>query len=668
MHAPTLAVRCAALALLAGLAAGCSRHAARGQILVADALDQLALGDSVQAQALLERAHFELPRDPRVLFHLGRLQARAGTIEGRALGEKSLRAAVDLRPRNGSYREALGRVLHEQGFHHESITQLQTAVAHDPSLGEAWHLLGLELLKDWREEPTDTALRDSTQRCFDNALVAQPGNGDARWYAIALRMHAGALAGAQALCTVATGRDGCASRFFFLQAAIEFRMRRFDGAEHLLSRGLAQLSPAGRESWTGIRKLIPPDSIPSYDLHTPAARDSLSMAWWWERDPTPTTLSNERRLEHVMRLQEADLLFEPVYRRRDGRDTDRGEVWLRWGEPRSMTRDVTAGPRAWYWDYADRDGDSMTFVFLDEFLNGDYRLRRPRAGEDYSRRQAFDRVPEVSRMDWGEPPPPWQFAMARFRGPRGRTTVEFWYEVLDSSVTRLTADATAWRGMRDPAASHLEPAAPGGLSRWQNRAVGRLRLDVPPPAREVALQLQTAATRAHGAWRAAARRPLEVEGPVPDMLELSDLMPAYAVRPGGAEPTGRDAVVVPRVDSLVTGGELHVYFEVYPSRRAVRAERALKLTYRVRMLPKPWHFRDQFRTRFADDAPVAVEAAFEVRSRLAVVPQVLSLNLQALEPGPYRFELEARDPMTQVVAVRRWGFVIPEPGQTPRGR
>lgn len=661
MQFTTAGVTLAVVAVLAALPAGCGRGPTRGEIFFADALDRLAVGDSAEAQALLERARFELPRDPRVLFQLGRLQARRGTIEGRALAEKALRAAVDLAPRSGAYRAALGRVLHEQGFHHESIAQLQTAVAHDPSLGDAWQTLGLELLQDWREAPDDAALRDSTRRCFDNALVAHPGDDASRWFAIALRLHAGNLVGSRAECAAVTARGGCPPRFWFLQAAIEFRQRRFDAAERSLARALAQLPPADRESWTGVRKLIPPDSITAYDQRTPAGRDSFATAWWWERDPSPTTMSNERLLEHVMRLQEADLLFEPVYRRRAGRDTDRGEVWVRWGTPQSQARDAAAGSRAWHWVYPDFEGDSMDFVFVDEYLNGDYVLQRRGAGDDFLRREAFNRAPEVSRMDWGVRPPRWRFAAARFRGPRGRATVEFWYEVQgDSSLTQLAADATAWRGVRDPAASHAAPAARGELAHWQDRAVGRLRLDVPPPAQEVALQLTAEATPVRGAWRAAARRVLAVEGPRSDGLELSDLMPAYALRPGGGEPTGRDAVAIPRVDSIVTGGELHVYFEVYPSRQAVRGQRVLAVTYRVLTLPRRWRFRDQFGNR-PDDIPIAVESSFEVPSRHDVLPQVLSLDLQALAPGPYRFEVEARDPMTQTRATRGWDFTIPEP-------
>ena len=667
MQVRATVVKLVALTLLGALLSGCGKAVTRGEIFYADALDRLAEGDSTAARALLERARFELPHDPRVLFQLGRLQAGEGTIEGRAQGEKALRSAVDLAPRNGSYRAALGVVLHTQGFHHESIAELQTAVARDPSQGEAWYALGLELLQDWRETPADAALRDSTQRCFDNALVAQPANDAARWLAIALRLDAGKLDGARAECGVVTDRPGCPPRFLFLESAIEFRRRRFDAAERVLTRALAQLPPVERETWSGIRKLLAPDSIPAYDQRTAAGRDSLSMAWWWDRDPTPTTLCNERLLEHVMRLQEADLLFEPARRQRAGRVTDRGEVWLRWGTPVEIVRDALSGRHAWIWVYPDLHGDPMQFTFQDEYLNGDYVLQRRGAGDEYMNRDAFERLPEVSRMNWGAPPPPWRFAAGRFRGPRGRTTVEFWYEVVcDSSVHAITADATAWREGHEPAASHAVPAARAELARWGDRSIGRLRLDVPPPAREVAFQLQAGSTGTRGAWRAGARHTLDVEGPVPDILELSDLLPAYRLRAPGTEPLGRDAVAIPRVDSIIAGGEVHVYFEVYPAHQAVRAQRPLAVTYRVRALPGRWRFGAQFRNP-EPEAPIAVESTFELRARRETLPQTLSLDVRALDPGAYRFELEVRDPQTQVVASRVWEFTIPGPPRTAKG-
>lgn len=650
------------IALCGPLLLGCGKAPTRGEIFYADALDRLVQGDSVAARDLLLRAQFELPHDTRVLFQLGRLQASLNTFEGRALAEKSLREAVDRAPRNGRYREALGRVLQTQGFHHECLTQLRAAVERDPSLGDAWFALGTELLRVWRDDPGNAALRDSTQRCFDNALVALPGNDDARWLAIALRLAGGKVDAARAECSVLTGRPGCPPRFLLLEAAAEYRRQRSEAAERLLHRALAQLPPEEREPWAGIRQLIPPDSIPAYDQLAPASRDSLVAEWWWARDPTPTTSCNERMLEHVMRVQEADLLFEPIRRHRLGRDTDRGEVWVRWGTPVRQDYDGTPGAHSWRWQYSDA-AEPEYFLFVDEYLNGDYKLRSGPGGY-FGARGVFNYKSEATRRRFGEPPP-WRFAAARFRGPQGRITVEFRYEVRDSSLSRIQADATAWRGIRDIAGACMVAPARAGLQRWGNRTVGSLRLDALPPAREVALQLQAPAVTGRAAWRAAGRLALEIEAPVPDLLQASDLLPVHRWRDPLAEPTGRDAVAVARVDSTITDGFVHLYYEIYPARRALRTHRVLTVTYRVRALPKPWKFKGQFRT----EAPVllpSVESTFELVARSPVLPQAVSLDVGVLEPGRYRFELEVADTLTQVRVERRWDFAIAPPPSSDR--
>jgi hypothetical protein len=267
-------------------------------------------------------------------------------------------------------------------------------------------------------------------------------------------------------------------------------------------------------------------------------------------------------------------------------------------------------------------------------------------------------------LQLGAPPPPWRFAAARFRGANGRTTLHLVYEVhADSALSGLRVEAAAWRAP-GVAAATLAPAR-ARLDHRRDRSIGSIQLEVPPPANEVAIQLRAGATADALAWRGSGRRTLDIAAPDVDALEISDLLPAFALRtPAPKRPaSARDAVAVARVDSTLTEPRLHVYFEVYPSRLAVEERRNLSVTYRVRALPGRWRFRDQFgaAARARRERQLAVESTFPLVARTAREPQTLSVQVQQLVPGPYRFEVEVLDASTGESATRAWAFAIPEP-------
>src|SRR5262245_31829758 len=97
-----------ALGVAAAYLGGCRAGATRASILYADALERLALEDSLGAFTLLQDAAYAGPEDARVHFLLGQLYARRGTIEGRAQAETELRTASELAPENGLYASELG--------------------------------------------------------------------------------------------------------------------------------------------------------------------------------------------------------------------------------------------------------------------------------------------------------------------------------------------------------------------------------------------------------------------------------------------------------------------------------------------------------------------------------------------------------------------------------
>ncbi|MGB5107900.1 MAG: GWxTD domain-containing protein [Candidatus Zixiibacteriota bacterium] len=105
-------------------------------------------------------------------------------------------------------------------------------------------------------------------------------------------------------------------------------------------------------------------------------------AWWKGKDPTPTTPENELREEYYRRIRYSDQYFSTVGR--EGWLTDRGMIYIRWGEPDQIDRypfELGKKPyQIWYY-YTQR----RAFYFVDDRGDGDLQLQYPYDGDWRSR-------------------------------------------------------------------------------------------------------------------------------------------------------------------------------------------------------------------------------------------------------------------------------------------
>lgn len=105
---------------------------------------------------------------------------------------------------------------------------------------------------------------------------------------------------------------------------------------------------------------------------SPDERRRLWEAFWRRRDPTPESELNEFKEEFFRRVQHANRRFGVL---RPGWQTDRGEVYITYGDPDEVTRDPhSANGRpmeVWFYDRIGR-----RFVFVDRNGYGDFELIR----------------------------------------------------------------------------------------------------------------------------------------------------------------------------------------------------------------------------------------------------------------------------------------------------
>ncbi|TFH65773.1 MAG: GWxTD domain-containing protein [Candidatus Zixiibacteriota bacterium] len=112
------------------------------------------------------------------------------------------------------------------------------------------------------------------------------------------------------------------------------------------------------------------------------APDSLRLEafekFWKDHDPTPTTARNELRDEYYRRIRYANQYYSTT--NREGWGTDRGMVYIKYGEPDQIERHPfemdTKPSQIWYY-YTQR----RTFAFLDSRGDGDYQLQYPYDGD-----------------------------------------------------------------------------------------------------------------------------------------------------------------------------------------------------------------------------------------------------------------------------------------------
>ncbi len=107
---------------------------------------------------------------------------------------------------------------------------------------------------------------------------------------------------------------------------------------------------------------------------TPEEQTRLFRAFWTERDPTPGTTRNERMEEYYYRVAYAN---ERYTRLRDaGWNTDRGEVYIRFGAPDFVEEHPfnygTDPYQIWYYN-----SEGRRFIFVDQSRLGDFQLLVP---------------------------------------------------------------------------------------------------------------------------------------------------------------------------------------------------------------------------------------------------------------------------------------------------
>ena len=212
---------------------------------------------------------------------------------------------------------------------------------------------------------------------------------------------------------------------------------------------LVFLTPADRDRYTRLSRILRPkardttamgDSV-RFAAVPPEARAAVERVYWMLADPLALTPENEHRLEFLARVAYAELRWTSDDFALKGADTDRGDIWVRYGPPALVAGfPPDGGVSSLLWLYA----HGLAFVFRTPPTYGTATF----AG-DYAERARLERIRAPVRWDnleIGRNIDSVAVQLARFRGAGDSTDV---FLVADIPVESLTAGLDVRRGALD---------------------------------------------------------------------------------------------------------------------------------------------------------------------------------------------------------------------------
>lgn len=473
-----------------------------------------------------------------------------------------------------------------------------------------------------------------------------------------------------------------------------WRAHRGTAADHAFAHALAGLPAAERERIEDLSPILRAKDAVDYRQLADSERAEFERLFWWATEPLRLTTENEYRLEHFSRVAEADLRFSAPDLRLRGWNTDRGQIYIRYGPPPVVATFppnpyeanddyLATGMLTTVWYYPRRN---LRFVF-----NGPPAYNYQRLAGDFSsyaenlrfqQPVTYDNVPVAVTMD------SIPVQAAQFRpgegGDSGGTDVVFFAGIPVQSMVRgvdlrrgelETGVFVSDTRMRDYVAQRgTEAVAFGAEDQFETRTAA-VRL---PPG-DYLYRFEARLPDTERAARGAAR--LTVEDFRQPPLALSDVVLAdhVALREVGGPQRGRqDFFIDPNAAMRFRRTEpVHLYAEAYhlaPAPQSAGGHVAhfqVAVRLRVEALERTGlaarvigGMLDAVGASAAGDDQITLsyvaQESLDGRDR---VPIYLALDLAGAPAGTYQLDLAVKDLTTNQVAIRHRTVRITEQNQ-----
>ncbi|MGB8437949.1 MAG: GWxTD domain-containing protein [Candidatus Acidiferrales bacterium] len=122
--------------------------------------------------------------------------------------------------------------------------------------------------------------------------------------------------------------------------------------------------------------IISPDECSAFlRLTNDEDRDTFIRQFWQRRNPDPDAQDNTFKSEHYRRIVYSNEHFS--FGSTDGWKTDRGQIYIQWGQPDSVLSNEAGyggASEIWRYRHLEEIGENVALQFADPRLTGEYRL------------------------------------------------------------------------------------------------------------------------------------------------------------------------------------------------------------------------------------------------------------------------------------------------------
>ena len=389
----------------------------------------------------------------------------------------------------------------------------------------------------------------------------------------------------------------------------------------------------------------------------PLPSDEDIRAFWLGKDPLYLTSVNERLLEQCRRVAYANLRFSDPTLGREGWQTDRGQVYIRYGDPRVRYMDGPGRGRKDVWDYG-----PFTVIFVPTVTWDSWRFVTARLGNKRLKlEQLVDAVPDIYQHPLQYDAP---CQTAQFRHDEGNTRIEMYYALPDENVRHTLSEDNGNAGVDARQALFLFDSGWDTL-RHSVAIVERLprvvyestdesfllaaeRLIIEPGTYFLAAELEDRETKRVGTYRER----MQVRPFGQDTLEISSLLMARRIRMRENAPYGREqfAVLPNPLHVCRADGKAWFYFEIYNLSRDEYGATHYRVSYQMQSLPEGRG------DRATADWTTAV--SYSYRGARDWEPRDLRVDMDGASPGPRAFRVVVEDLHTGRTATAETRFRV----------
>ena len=663
-----------------------------------DSLIQATADTSLELDArrdLLKEA-VKLDRTGKALHALARLRLEKGTTYSRQQARSLLTRAMEREPENGDYAATFAELLWRTGPRSGSYKRAREAISLDPENVRAYYWAGRFVVWSWEmtfftsEDVTDETRVAGDGDVTTGRTFAQRGYADmdvdvgidylsrALWLDAdhwPSRVHLG-LAYYMARMPdelISLFQDdiernpGRSDAYFFMGLGYQAKGDP-EAAYRAYVDGLARLSDRQRRFMQSVFLMRDKKALKKGE---PAPDEEAIRKFWFGKDPLYLSEINERMLEQCRRVAFANLRFGDPINRYAGWETDRGQAYIRYGDPvaRRMTpADIDLGltktieeearmrrrnprpsggifefhPRKDTWTY---DGFEVSFLNTnswDSWRFGESKL----GGRTLTFSELVASVPDYYRYPYQYSVP---YQIAQFRRDGGKTSVEVYYALSGDQVAHeevgpgvravdvvqaLFLFDTAWDTLRREVGRVRRMPWLYYVSTKRGYVIASEQLTLAPGDYYLAGEAEDQPSKKVGTFR----EPLEVRRFNPDSLEISSLLMARRIVERDEWPVerGRYMVLPNPLRECSRDGSAWFYFEVYNLARDTFGATHYRIAYQTQVIPE--------KRRLEDPAPEWTTAvSYTYRGVRDWEPRYLRVDMDGTAPGLRTFRVVVED-------------------------